>query len=157
MGFHIAFQERYYGFGYIPHLWLLLVHCQMQHLPCCPGLAVCCSICSGLFCPSEEQGNIRKKLPLKVLHNIGNSLQMLWISLFVKLSTQRHNCVYLKIDRHNRLSTAWVQLTQSLYQRLLMWYSGLPVRQSQSSNLFSLVQSKGKRKKGSLAVICESW
>jgi len=60
-------------------------------------------------------------------------------------------------QRHNRLSTAWVQLTQSLYQRLLMWYTGLPVRQSQSSNLFSLVQSKGKRKKGSLAITRESW
>ena len=66
--------------------------------------------------------------------------------------------IFVKVSkRHNRLSTAWVQLTQSLYQRLLMWYTGLPVRQSQSSNLFSLVQSKGKRKKGSLAITRESW
>ena len=65
--------------------------------------------------------------------------------------------MYQLHQRHNRLSTAWVQLTQSLYQRLLMWYTGLPVRQSQSSNLFSLVQSKGKRKRGSLAITRESW
>ena len=85
-----------------------------------------------------------------------------WQALFWKLTVFtliEHRCCTCACQqqRHNRLSTAWVQLTQSLYQRLLMWYTGLPVRQSQSSNLFSLVQSKGKRKKGSLAITRESW